>query len=147
MDKVTGGHDFTFETTMECQKNTNRYLGLSPLPGCWLVTTRMTWTIFRFGDPNLNRLILPRGSILGGGPHPTNRYYIIQVIHWGASTPLHIGCFLVAVQNGSVDSPRFSSTTQAQWRPANVWTTKTCGDWRVWKGRWFHIGMVLKPYK
>ena len=40
------------------------YLGLSPLPGCWLVTTRMIWTIFRIGDPELN-LHLPQ--LLGGG--------------------------------------------------------------------------------
>ena len=36
-------------------------LGLSPLPGCWLVTTRMT------GDPNLNRLICHRMPVANEG--------------------------------------------------------------------------------
>ncbi len=39
--------------------------GLSPFPGCWLVTSKVTWNMFRFGDSNLNLrlpLFLGRGT-------------------------------------------------------------------------------------
>ncbi len=44
----------------------------SPFPGCWLVTTRMTWNIFRIGDPELN-LHLPQASWEGGQPKSSLR--------------------------------------------------------------------------
>ena len=56
-------------------RKVNLNLGRGPrAPGCWLVTTRMTWNIFRIGNPNLNNLHFPRAITSSKGGHFLNRF-------------------------------------------------------------------------
>lgn len=61
------------------------FLGLSPCPGCWLVTTSKKWYFFcSSGDPNRNKTFqLPRNRHPGkeGSPHPSHNLLITNNYH------------------------------------------------------------------